>query len=380
MVLAIIAWTLQLSSAQSPTDNVVVIKLAAYGWQPPRAREIAGPSIAIDHKDRVLVGFTVRERNGLVTRNQPSLSFHIVRFSPEGKMDLSLSLPTNAAGTTGIYLSDTDQIIARANNNLQLLQSEAGNPQVGVWKILAPCTTQCLVKQSHSRHTLHLDTYGADQPGTLIRLSQEPVLQSCGKAHQFIKSPEDSIQNNPQSITDEFAYFAGSEGLEPFTYRWPHCDYEHRVELPLRVPGRWMVLNDKLFILNTYSSHTGHTGVEVISSDGRVKFRPNLAKHESADSLWEPIRASERGDRIAVHITTLRGGSRTLDISSHMTARRIGVYDIDAGKEMTSIPAKAKYHYRFAFDLSPDGHRLAIWEDDAVRVVALDDVGKTDVH
>ena len=56
------------------------------------------------------------------------------------------------------------------------------------------------------------------------------------------------------------------------------------------------------------------------------------------------------------------------------------MYDIDAGKEMTSIPAKAKYHYRFAFDLSPDGHRLAIWEDDAVRVVALDDVGKTDVH
>jgi hypothetical protein len=196
-------------------------------------------------------------------------------------------------------------------------------------------------------------------------------LQSCGKAHQFIKSVEDSIQNFPQSITDEFAYFAGSEGVEHFTYRWPHCDYEHRVELPLLISGRWMVLNDNLFI---------HRGREVISSGGQVRFRSNLAKYESADSLWEPIRVSARGDRMAVHILTLRGGNRTLDIGSHVTARRIAVDDIDAGKEIASIPASVKYHYRFAFDLSPDGRRLAIWEDDAVRVVDLDGVAKSGVH
>jgi hypothetical protein len=375
IVLAIIAWTAQLGSAQSPTDSAIVIKLGAYGWEPPQPRGIDRPSTAIDHKDRVLAGFTVREHNGLVTRNQPSLSFHIVRFSPDGKADLSLSLPTNAAGTTGIYLSDTDQIIARANNSIQLLQADEGNPQGGVWKILAPCTAECRVEQSHSRHTLILFTGDTDPPVTLIRLSQQPVLQNCGKAHQFIKSAKDSIQNYPQSITDEFAYFAGSEEHEQFTYRWPHCDYEHRLELPLRVAGRWMVLNDNLFILNR-----GHAGVEVISPDGQVRFRTNVAKHESADSLWAPIRASERGNRIAVHILTLRGGNRTLDIGSHMTARRVAVYDPEAGKEVASIPASVKDRYRFAFDLSPDGRHLAIWEDDAVRVVALDDVAKSYMH
>lgn len=376
-VLAIIVWIAQLSSAQSPANNVVVIKLRTYGWEPPQPRGIdsPSPSIAIDHKDRVLVGFTVRERNGLVTRDQPSLSLHIMRFAPDGKADLSLSLPTNAAGRTGIYLSDTDQIIARANNNIQLLQADEGNSQGGVWKILAPCTARCIVEQSHSRHTLHLYTENADPPVTLIRLSQQPALQSCGKAHQFIKSPEDAIQNFPQSITDEFSYFAGSEGLELFTYRWPLCDYQHRVELPLRISSRWMVLNDKRFILDT-----GDTGVEVISSDGHVRFRSTLAKHESADSFWEPIRASDGGNRIAAHILTLRGGNRRLDISSHITARRIAVYDIEAGKEIVSIPASVKYHYRFAFDLSPDGRRLAIWEDDAVRVVDLDGVAKSGVH
>jgi hypothetical protein len=370
ILLATLACTAQFASAQSPTGNIVVLKLRTFGWEPPESRGIDTPSIAIDHKDRVLVGFTVRERNGLVTRNQPSLSFHIVRFSPDGKADLSLSLPTNAAGRTGIYLSDTDQIIARANNSLQLLQEDEGNPQGGIWEILAPCTARGHVTQSHSRQTLHLYTEDADPPVTLIRLSQQPGLQSCGKAHQFIKSVEDSIQNFPQSITDEYAYFS----LDGDPYRWPHCDYEHRVQLPLRVPGRWVVLTNELFALDT------RTGVEVISSSGHVRFRPDMAKHESADSLWEPIRASERGDRIAVHVRTLRGGNRTLDIGSHVTARRIAVYDVEAGKEVASIPASVKYHYRFAFDLSPDGRRLAILEDDVVRVVDLGGVAKSGVH
>jgi hypothetical protein len=374
--LAIIAWTAGVGSAQSSTGSIVVLDLRTYGWEPPVPHGIDTPSVVIDHKDRVLVGFTVRERNGLVTRNQPSLSFHIVRFSPDGKPDLSLSLPTNAAGSTGIYLSDTDQIIARANDNLQLLQADEGKLQNGMWKILAPCTAHCRVTQSHSRHTLHLYTEDSDPPVTLIRLSQQPVLQSCGKAHRFIESVEDSIQNFPQSITDEFAYFS----LDEQPYRWPLCDYAHRVEMPLPIRGRWMVVNEKLFVLDTYFSRTDQTGVEVISSNGQVKFRPNMAKHESADSLWEPIRASERGDRMAVHIRTLRGGNRTLDIGSHMTARRVAVYDIEAGKEVASIPASLKYHYRFAFDLSPDGRRLAILEDDIVRVVDLDSIAKSNIH
>jgi hypothetical protein len=63
-----------------------------------------------------------------------------------------------------------------------------------------------------------------------------------------------------------------------------------------------------------------------------------------------------------------------------MTARRVAVYDTEAGKEVASIPASVKDRYRFAFDLSPDGRHLAIWEDDAVRVVALDDVAKSYMH
>jgi hypothetical protein len=364
--LAVLVGIGQVTLGQSATATHVVLNLRTYGWEPD-GRSVDRPSIAVDHEDRVLVGFTVRERTGLVTRGQPSLDFRIVRLLPSGKTDLSLSLPTNAAGRTGTYLSDTDQIIARANDSLQLFQADVGKPEAGIWKTLVPCGLQCYPQQSVSRHTLLLYTTNADPPVTLIRLSQQPTVQHCGKAHQ---SPGDSIQNFPQSITDKFAYFEGSEGLEPFTYRWPLCDFEHRVELPLRIGGRWIVLNDDLFVVTPFNSHMGRWGLEVISFDGRLRFRADLAKHESAVSLWAPIRSSERRDRIAVEMVTIRGANRALDLSGHVTARRVAVYDIEAAKELASVPVNPRNP--ITFDLSPDGRRLAILEYDAVKVVNLD--------
>jgi len=357
--------------AESPAVKVAVLNLKNYGWEPPH-RQNTLPSIAVDHEGRVIVGFTVWERTGLVTRIQPSLGFRIIRFMLDGNPDLSVSLPTNEGGRTDIYLSDNDQIIARANDSLQLLQENERNPKERAWKILASCTARCHVEQSPTRHTLLLYTEGSDPPLTFIRLSQQPQLQVCGKSNSLIKSNEDKIQNYPQSITDEFAYFHGWEpGAGAYAYRWPLCNYDKRVEMPLRLSGRWTVLNDNIFVANTYSNPTANEGIEVISPDGRVKFRPTLLMHESADSLWVPVKSSERADRIAVDVFTIRGRNQTLDISGHLTARRIAVYDIEAGKEIASIPVNTKHRFGFKFDLSPNGHRLAILEDDIARVVEV---------
>jgi hypothetical protein len=367
-ILVLIVWMGQLVPALSQTEGVVTLNLKAYGWEPPGRREVDSPSIAVDHQGRVIVGFTVRERTGLVTRNQPSLGFRIVRFSPDGKVDLSLSLPTNEAGRTGIYLSDTDQIVAIANGRLQLLQIDHEDPRQGVWKIIAPCPLRCGVVQSVTRRTMLLYTLDSDPPLTLVRFSPQPELRRCGKARQFIGSTEDMMQNYPRSITDESAYFHGSSGVEDYAYRWPLCDYEHRVEMPLHI--RQGVLNDGVFIASEYDARKNQGELKVIQSDGRVKFRADLVKHETAISR-PPVRGSEHGYRIAVDIATRRGGNQALDISSHITARRIAVYDIEAGKEVASIPANLKHGYHFEFDLSPDGHRLAVLEDDMVRVVDI---------
>jgi hypothetical protein len=58
-------------------------------------------------------------------------------------------------------------------------------------------------------------------------------------------------------------------------------------------------------------------------------------------------------------------------ISGHVTARRIAVYDLEAGKDITSIPIATNHRCCFEFNLSPDGRRLAVLEDGEVKVIDL---------
>jgi hypothetical protein len=375
-LLVILLWTGRSVLGQSQTVSTVVGNLRTYGWDSLDRHGHIIPSIAVDNEGRVLVGFTVRRRSGLVTRDQPSLDFRIMRFSPDGKVDLPLSLPTSVKTTNGIYLSDTDHIIARANDSIQLLQPDDGNPQKGTWKTL--CAQHCGVLQSPTRHTLVLRVREADPPSMIIRFSPQPVLQPCGKGPQIVESDDGKIQNYARAITDEFAYFYQPDP-QGFAYRWPLCNYDHRIELPVHGPYR--VLNDKLFLVQTSTSHIGITdrAPEVISWDGQLKFQPRISKYESCvgDDL-KAIRSDAAGDRIAVLLVTRRGGNLRLDISSHVTAIRLAVYDIEAGKEIASIPLKAEVRYGLDFDLSPDGRSLAILGDDTVAVVNLEQINQGD--
>jgi hypothetical protein len=107
--------------AQSQGAKLSTFDLRSYGWQPLPKRHsgqggewpgISSPQLSTDHKGRVLVGFTAHENYGLATRERPGLSFHLLRFTPEGKIDLSLVLPTKDYFTNGFYLGANDQILA----------------------------------------------------------------------------------------------------------------------------------------------------------------------------------------------------------------------------------------------------------------------------
>ena len=178
------------------------------------------------------------------------------------------------------------------------------------------------------------------------------------------------------SITDEFAYSSDTSGSETFTYRWPLCDYGHRVELPL--PTRAFppkMLNDGTFVVEPRDNRRKGLGIEVISVSGQLIYQPPLAKHETVPT-FPPIRSSQSGDRIAVNVLTVHGGNEWLDIGWHVTSRRVAVYDIAARKEVVSVLAGLHYRYHFEYDLSPDGHHLAILEDDTVRIIELDQYEK----
>jgi hypothetical protein len=357
--------------AQNRTANVTRLKLENYGWQPlPKIqREWIGfdsQLISIDRNGRVLVGFTARENSELATREHPGLSFHILRFGSEGKVDLSLVLPTKDYFTNGLYLGPNDQIFARANETLQVLSEEDGAGNKGAaWGSVATCSRNCQISQSPSRRTLIVTTFEGNDRYSHILLDAS-------------SSPPRVVQNCPRTggvITDKFAYGLRSIGTQVFARRWPLCDPEHSVELPVDVQGGSLqALDDTSFLLLGIGKRRGRErvtplrGIELVTADGQVKFRHEMPKNEV---VTEELKSDEHGDRFALIIETWKGGSRVLDISGNRVARRMVVYS-NAGQQLSTVPVNPVYHRDFGFSMSPDGHRLAILDENEVTIVDLE--------
>src|SRR5215470_265132 len=106
------------------------IKLENFGWQPLPERQIRewhaaqGSLVSIDSHGRVFVSFATRDNLSLATREKPGLTFHILRFTADGEVDNSLTLPTNDYFLNGIYLAANGQILARANGMLYVYRGD----------------------------------------------------------------------------------------------------------------------------------------------------------------------------------------------------------------------------------------------------------------
>lgn len=349
--------------AQPQTAKIIKIKLEDYGWQPlPNRGVLFGhhaltPNLFMDHDDRVLVGFTLRESDALATRGHPERSFHIVRFTTEAKVDLSVALPTNNWYKNAFYLGPEDQILARANDRLQLFSGDRNQGQAESWQTLALCPETCFISQSFSRRTLILKVeppVGDRGPSTYTILdassSTPRVVRTCSQMASMM-------------ITEKFAYRTHYDRDDDLTVRFPFCDVAHYEEFPMWGRGGGYVLNDDTLL------KVGPTGAKLLGPDGRVKFSKELPKHDSIDPY--KITTDEGYDRFAFMVNTEHGAHPSLDIGGQFVARRVLVLD-ETGKQLASIPTETHYHLDTNFSLSPDGRRLAILDEGVVTVVELE--------
>ena len=276
--------------AQRPLPKISIFKLDDYGWRPlPKVQRGEWPGtpsqlVSLDHAGRVLAGFTTREDFGLATREHPKLALHILRFSAEGKVELNLVLPTNNYFTNGFYLGAKDQIIARANDSIQV-QPEERDLRSGVTtrRSLAPCSMNCRIYQSPSHRTLIIrESYDGlghssrwatnDSNYTVIDTSSEPhVLRTCSQMAFW-----------GEKITDDFAYWPKFEGRDEFTLRFPICDVDHSEELPCKWHGGgFFPFNNDEFLLLGGEGNKSRGEFKLVRSDGTVKFRHETPKHET---------------------------------------------------------------------------------------------------
>ena len=308
----------------------------------------------LDHEGRCLVGFTVRESSALATREHPGRSFRILRFTPEGKLDLSLVLPTNDWYKNGFYLGPDDGIFALANDTFQWL-SGGENDQNAAWQTLARCPAgQCYVNQSFSRRTLIVRVGGrADRSTyTIVDATSSPprVSKTCS-------------QMASMKITDQFSYRTNYDRDDDLTVRYPFCEVDHYEDFPMWGRGGGYVLNDET-LLQVFTN-----GARLLGADGQTRFIKRVPKHDYID--YSRIATDEHFDRFAFMAYTVRGEHPRLDISGHLVARRVLVLD-GTGEELASIPTNTHYHMDSNFSMSPNGHRLAILDEGVVTVVELE--------
>jgi len=360
-VLLLFLCVCSVSYAQTQVAKVTKIKLEDYGWQPVPDRRQFGHTYShnlwIDHKGRVLVGFTVREDHALATREHPGRSFHILRFTAEGKPDLSLVLPANDWYKNEFYLGPDDQIFARANDALQLF-SEGSQGQSGSWQPLASCPENCFISQSFSRRTLlfgaKTPVSGRDRPTyTFLDASSSPprVVRTCSQMAPYATS-----------ITDKFVYRGNYDRDDDLTVRFSFCDVEHYEDFPQWGRGGGYVLNDETLL------KVDPFGARLLGPEGQVKFSLKPPKHDLMD--YFKITTDERYDRFAFMVDAIRGEHPLLDIGGHLVARRVLVLD-ETGKQLASIPTDIHYHMDTNFSMSPDGHRLAILDDGVLTIAEL---------
>jgi len=369
-LLAVIVCAYSHGYVQSQTPKITQIRLQDYGWQPVPYRPtrfghpLLTANLWLDHDDRVLVGFTLRESDALATREHPQRSFHILRFTTEGKTDLALSLPTDSWYSSGFYLSPNDEILARANGKLQYYSKNENQAQSEAWQVLATCPENCRIYQSFSQRTLILKV------GPLVGSHDPPVvftiLDASSVPPRILRACSEMASTH---ITDKFAYRLNYDRDDDLTVRFPFCDKEHYEDLPMWGRGGWrFVLNDET-ILKLGAAKGGQFGADLVGAEGQVRFSKEMPKHDSIDP--NKIATDERYDRFAFIVNTERGAHPSLDIGGHLIARRIVVLD-GTGKELASIPTETNYYMDSNFALSPDGRRLAILDEGVVTVVELE--------
>jgi hypothetical protein len=355
---------LSFSQVGPAPSTVAELHLETYGWENPPLplRDVwpgrGGPTVAIDHQNRVLAGF-VTKNPGLEKRGAPWYSFHILRFTPDGKLDLSLAIPTNSWFTSGFYLGPDDRLLVRANDEIQMKIDEDLKAEGAAWTRLAPCPKECYVSQSPSRKTLILL-----EGHTRLRLdASAPVTDMLGSCPQHAGS----------NITDNYGYASGSSyGMEYYAHRWTLCQPGAVADLPVNIRGGQLLPLTDQFLL-VFGADVNST-IEGVNIDGQVRFTQKMAKH---DLVWpysltgEILRPDESADRFAFLVETWRGGSRFLDISGHPVAQKIEIYS-DAGQKLGELSVKVPFRRDFDYALSPDGHWLAAHEGDIVQIVKID--------
>jgi hypothetical protein len=351
----------------SPSRSV---SLKACGWEPePLVVHHTGYvplKLAFDHRGNLWTGYTKKSQQ-VVPRSTPELGaqYNVVELSGNPtQCVVQMKLPTTESSPVAVLFSDKDDMLVVANDKLHVVDQNGFKERAAFDLLRASDQARYQVLQSPQRKSLVALADGftrAESSYTWLDSASLQVLHSCS----YPPVPEHYVRLRSFADDGRFIEVEHGPGTQShWISEGRYCSAKTIIPPDHIQPAAAIMLESETAYFRDNPLNDNLPSIVVYDRAGNLLHSVPGHDKESMSANGGAV-VSEDGRRAAVLLNITSGGARWLDISNHVAARRVDVYDTATWTRIAQISLSAKGEAELAF--SPDGKTLAIQADDVVQ-------------
>jgi hypothetical protein len=218
------------------------------------------------------------------------------------------------------------------------------------WEIFSRADRSAVLLYNFRREETSLQLLDSVDLAPLKRCVYDPYQRVTSVSDQFFASLSPGPASDPLLRKVTVSQVCGNE---LYQYNW-HGD----------PTAAFLVGDDGLLLAGS------STNIEFRRSQGtKVLWRDSFDKHH--DQVANHIETSADGKILVVAVKTFGGGNGRLDISQHLKAERLAIYDSSSGERIRVISVTPIAPSIFGFSVAVDGRNLAYLADGVVEIVSI---------
>jgi hypothetical protein len=275
-----------------------------------------------------------------------------------------MKLPTTESSPVAVLFSDKDEMLVVANDKLHVVDQNGFKERAAFDLLRASDQARYQVLQSPQRKSLVALADGftrADSSYTWLDPASLRVLHSCS----YPPVPEHYVRLRAFADDGRFIeveYGPGTQGH--WISEGRYCSEKTIIPPDHIQPAAAIMLESETAYFRDNPLNDNLPSIVVYDRAGTLLHSVPGHDKESMSANSGAV-VSEDGRRAAVLLDITSGGARWLDISNHVAARRVDVYDTATWKRIAQISLSYKGEAELAF--SPDSKTLAIQTNDLVQ-------------
>jgi hypothetical protein len=349
------------------------IYLKTCGWEPEQLvvhhTGYVPLKLAFDHQGNLWSGYTTKMLQ-VVPRTAPELGeqYNLVELSGTPvKCAVRMSLPTTISSPVAIIISNNNSLLTVANDQLHLIDQKDFKEHAA-FNLLRPSDqARYKIMQSAGRKSLVVVTEGltkTDSSYTWLDPDTLQVRHTC--SYPPFKNYGQHIGVRSFADDGRFTELDYDESRHPVFWLAGglYCSPKANIPPDHIQPVAVILLNSQTayFLDNLLNDNLP----SIVVYDRAGVLLHTVSGHDKETMAGSNgVVISEDGRRVAVAIDITAGGIRWLDISNHVAARRVDIYDTTTWTRIAEIKLSSQGEAGLAF--SPDGKTLAIQTEDLIQ-------------